>query len=61
MAASTRHRTRIRKDRLLDSTDDDVSYFYESRLPGEIDPVADIHFHPVEPRNARLHVRWHLE
>jgi hypothetical protein len=40
---------------LLDSDDSDIEYFYMSRLAGE--PAAgvnDIHFHPVEPRSARV-------
>jgi hypothetical protein len=32
----------------------DITYFYESRLPGESAPVEDVHFHPVEPRTLRL-------
>ena len=32
----------------------DITYFYESRLPGESQPVADRHFHPVEPRTLRI-------
>jgi outer membrane receptor protein involved in Fe transport len=45
---------------LLDTDDNDITYFYESRLPGEDAPVADRHFHPVEPRTLRLTVetRW---
>ena len=39
---------------LFDAEDNDITYFYESRLPGEAAPVADIHFHPVEPRTFRL-------
>jgi hypothetical protein len=39
---------------LLDSRDHDIDYFYESRLPGEADPVEDIHFHPLEPRTIRV-------
>jgi outer membrane cobalamin receptor len=39
---------------LLDSKDHDIDYFYESRLPGEPGPVADIHFHPLEPRTVRI-------
>jgi outer membrane receptor protein involved in Fe transport len=39
---------------LLDSEDNDITYFYESQLPGEASPVPDIHFHPVEPRTFRL-------
>ena len=41
---------------LLDSDDNDITYFYESQLPGEGAPVADRHFHPVEPRTLRLTV-----
>ena len=40
---------------LLDAQDDQISYFYTSRLAGE--PAAgvdDIHFHPVEPRTFRV-------
>jgi outer membrane receptor protein involved in Fe transport len=33
----------------------DIDYYYQSRLRGEpADGVSDIHFHPVEPRAARL-------
>ncbi len=39
---------------LFDAEDDDISYFYESQLPGEAAPAEDIHFHPVEPRTFRL-------
>ena len=45
---------------LFDSEDDDITYFYESRLPGE--PLAgfeDVHFHPIEPRTYRLYVTWY--
>jgi hypothetical protein len=41
---------------LLDAEDNDISYFYESQLPGEAAPVEDIHFHPVEPRTLRATV-----
>ena len=44
---------------LLDSTDDDITYWYASRLPGEpAEGVEDYHFHPLEPRNVRLYVTW---
>jgi hypothetical protein len=44
---------------LLDSKDDDITYFYASRLPGEpADGVEDKHFHPVEPRMFRGYVTW---
>jgi len=38
---------------LFDAEDNDISYFYESQLPGEAAPVEDVHFHPVEPRTFR--------
>ncbi|MGQ0700849.1 MAG: TonB-dependent receptor [Panacagrimonas sp.] len=42
---------------LLDSDDNDITYFYKSRLPGEApDGVSDFHFHPVEPRAVRFTV-----
>lgn len=31
-----------------------IDYYYESQLPGEAAPVADVHFHPIEPRSLRL-------
>lgn len=42
---------------LLDARDADITYFYDSRLPGEGAGVADVHVHPVEPRQARVFVR----
>ena len=39
---------------LLDRDNNDIAYYYESRLPGEAGPVADIHFHPAEPRTFRV-------
>jgi outer membrane receptor protein involved in Fe transport len=39
---------------LFDSNDNDITYFYESQLPGEPAPASDIHFHPVEPRTFRF-------
>lgn len=39
----------------LDTRADDITYFYTSRLPGEpAMGVADHHFHPVEPIQARI-------
>jgi outer membrane receptor protein involved in Fe transport len=45
---------------LLDRDDNDIEYFYESRLPYEMAGVADIHLHPAEPRTFRVMVtkRW---
>ncbi|MFP5288369.1 MAG: TonB-dependent receptor, partial [Thermoanaerobaculia bacterium] len=43
---------------LFDEEASDIEYFYESRLPGEAEPVEDIHFHPAEKRTARLVMEW---
>ena len=46
---------------VLDSADDDIAYYYESRLAGEpAQGVADIHFHPLEPRTLRATVALHF-
>ncbi|MES2491472.1 MAG: TonB-dependent receptor [Pseudomonadota bacterium] len=43
---------------LLNSKDNDITYYYTSRLPGEpAQGVDDIHNHPVEPRALRLSLR----
>jgi len=43
---------------LFDSRDNDIEYFYASRLPGEpAEGVEDLHFHPFEPRTVRIGVR----
>jgi outer membrane receptor protein involved in Fe transport len=39
---------------VFDSEDSDITYLYESQLANEIEPVEDIHFHPVEPRTVRV-------
>ena len=38
---------------LFNAKNNDVDYFYQSRLRGEVAPVGDIHFHPVESRAIR--------
>lgn len=43
---------------LLDARDSDITYFYESQLPGETAPVEDRHFHAVEPRQLRVSVQY---
>jgi hypothetical protein len=44
---------------LLNRKVSDVDYLYASRLPGEpAEGVADVHFHPAEPREARLTAEW---
>lgn len=46
---------------LLDSGDNDITYFYESRLAGEAaGGVADVHFHPQEPRQLRIGLKFSL-
>ncbi|MEL6447708.1 MAG: TonB-dependent receptor [Pseudomonadota bacterium] len=50
---------RVEALNLFDSEDDDITYFYASRLPGEpVGGVEDIHFHPIEPRTVRFFVTW---
>ncbi|MCC7680004.1 TonB-dependent receptor [Janthinobacterium sp. FW305-128] len=39
---------------LANRRDAAIDYYYASRLPGEAQPVDDIHFHPVESRSLRL-------
>ena len=43
---------------LLDRRDDDIEYYYASRLRGEPLPVNDVHFHPMEPRSARVSLSY---
>jgi outer membrane receptor protein involved in Fe transport len=43
---------------VFDSKDNDITYYYESQLAGEPEPTADRHFHPVEPRTARLSLAY---
>jgi outer membrane receptor protein involved in Fe transport len=38
---------------IFDATDDDIAYFFESRLPNESAGIEDIHFHPSNPRSVR--------
>ena len=43
---------------VLNNSDDDIQYFYTSRLPGEpASGVDDFHIHPMEPRTWRLGFR----
>ena len=39
---------------LLDRQDNDIEYYYESRLSTELVGVEDIHLHPAEPRTFRI-------
>ena len=39
---------------LLNRRDDDIEYYYASRLRSEAAAVNDLHFHPVEPLSVRV-------
>jgi hypothetical protein len=39
---------------LLDRDDNDIEYYYESRLKTELVGVEDVHLHPAEPRTFRV-------
>jgi hypothetical protein len=42
---------------ILNRANDDIAYYYTSRLPGEpASGIADTHFHPAEPRLGRFSV-----
>jgi outer membrane receptor protein involved in Fe transport len=44
---------------LLDREDDDIAYYYASRLAGEPrEGIEDVHFHPVEKPAARVSLEW---
>ena len=55
----SRYDVRVDVLNLFDSDDDDITYWYASRLPGEpADGVEDFHFHPIEPRTVRASFGW---
>ncbi|MDQ8194403.1 TonB-dependent receptor [Coraliomargarita sp. SDUM461004] len=39
---------------LFDSNDDDITYYYESKLSTEVASVEDVHSHVIEPRSFRI-------
>lgn len=44
---------------LLNRHDNDIEYYYTSRLPGEsAEGVDDVHLHPTEPRSFRFRVTY---
>ncbi|KXJ59804.1 MAG: TonB-dependent receptor [Alteromonas sp. Nap_26] len=45
---------------VFDSNDHDIDYLYESQLANELQPVEDVHFHPIEPRTFRAKVRYNF-
>ncbi|MEL6214609.1 MAG: TonB-dependent receptor, partial [Pseudomonadota bacterium] len=52
---------RIEAFNLTDSTDNDIAYFFASRLGDEpADGVEDIHMHPLEPRALRASVTFNF-
>ena len=44
---------------LTDRRNHDISYWYNSRLPGEAAGVGDVHAHPAEPRTLRMTAQLH--
>ncbi|HKJ19138.1 MAG: hypothetical protein OEQ16_16420 [Gammaproteobacteria bacterium] len=49
---------------LLDAEDQDIDYYYASRLAGEpvegVEGVEDVHLHPMEPRTVRASITWNV-
>ena len=45
---------------LLDREDEDIAYWFESRLPSEAVAVEDIHFHPSNKRAIRVLLKYKL-
>ena len=44
---------------LFNAETDDISYYYESRLPGEPpEGVVDRHVHPGQPRSFRVSLSY---
>lgn len=44
---------------IFDRNDNDIEYYYASRLPGErAEGYEDIHLHPTEPRTFRLRITY---
>ncbi len=44
---------------VFDNKNNDITYFYPSRLPGEpVEGVDDFHIHPAEPRTVRASVTY---
>jgi hypothetical protein len=43
---------------LLNRSDNNIEYFYESQLASEAAPVEDRHIHPIETRMLRMSVTW---
>ena len=52
-------RLRVDVFNLFNAKNNDITYCYESRLPGEpAEGVADKHFHPAQPRSFRVSLSY---
>jgi len=50
-------RAQVEVFNILNAKVSDIDYYYPSRLPGEPEAgVDDVHFHPTQPRSARLSI-----
>lgn len=45
---------------LFNSKDQDIAYYYESRISSSANSRESIHSHPIEPRTVRLNIRYHF-
>jgi hypothetical protein len=45
---------------LLNRRDDDIEFYYASRLRDEAAPVNDLHAHPMEPRSFRASLSYYF-
>ena len=45
---------------VFDTEAEDITYFFESQVAGEVAPVEDFHFHPVLPRTVRAQIRFNF-
>jgi hypothetical protein len=43
---------------LTNEEGNDITYLYDSRLPGESADVEDVHLHPTEPRMVRASMAY---
>lgn len=43
---------------LTDIDANDIQYFYGSRMANEAEEVEGLHVHPMEPRSARMTIKW---
>ena len=43
---------------LFDSNDQDIAYYYASRITSQAPAIEDVHYHPIEPRTVRFEVKY---